>query len=156
MKIQTLLVNGATLGPIGLVRGSGTIASLLTLPIIALLAWYKVSFVSYLGFVFSVLAVALFTTRAALVVYAGRREDEDPNDPGEIVIDEVLGCLISFSGLTLSWSCLAWGFLIFRLLDIHKPFGIKRLEYFSGVWGILFDDMAAGLYTNLILIFLGY
>ncbi|MFI5332906.1 MAG: phosphatidylglycerophosphatase A [Candidatus Babeliales bacterium] len=155
MNIQHILVRLATLGPIGLVRGGGTFASACTLPLIALLAFLKVSFFNYILCVVSVLVLALFAARAALPVYQGLR-DEDTKDPGEIVIDEVLGCLITFSGITISWSSILWGFLIFRLLDINKPFGIKRLEYFYGPWGILFDDMAAGLYANLILIIIGY
>lgn len=155
MNIQSILVRLATLGPIGLVRGGGTVASALTIPIIALLAFLKISFFNYILYVVGVLFLALFAARAALPVYQGLR-DEDAKDPGEIVIDEVLGCLITFSGITISWKSLLWGFLIFRLLDINKPFGIKRLEYFHGPWGILFDDMAAGLYANLILIIIGY
>lgn len=155
MNIQNLLINGATLGPIGLIRGGGTFASLCTLPLIILLAVYDVSFFTYLKIIVGLLFIAFFATRAALPVYEGRR-DEDAQDPGEIVIDEVLGCAIAFSGLTISLSCLIWGMIIFRLLDIHKPLGIKHLEYFNGPWGILFDDIAAGLLTNLILIIIGY
>ena len=155
MNIQKILVEIATLGPIGLVRGGGTVASFLTLPLVALLGFFQVSLIPYILTVLGVLTLALFATRAALAVYQGRR-DEDGKDPGEIVIDEVIGCLIAFCGLTISFKCICSGFVIFRLLDIYKPFGIKRLEYFRGPWGILFDDMAAGLYTNLILILIGY
>jgi phosphatidylglycerophosphatase A len=155
MNIQTILITIATLGPVGLVRGGGTMATLLTLPCIALLSSYKVPFLWYVISAVVLLGVALYATRAALPVYEGLR-DEDAKDPGEIVIDEVVGCFIAFSGISISWASIAMGFFIFRILDIYKPFGIKRLEYFRGPWGILFDDMAAGLYTNLILIIIGY
>lgn len=155
MNIQKILVEIATLGPIGLVRGGGTAASFLTLPLVILIGFLQVRLSTNLLIVFGVLTLALFATRAALPVYQGRR-DEDGKDPGEIVIDEVIGCLIAFCGLAITFKSLCWGFVIFRLFDIYKPLGIKRLEYFRGPWGILFDDMAAGLCTNLILIAIGY
>lgn len=156
MNIQKILVEIGTLGPIGLVRGGGTAASLLTLPLIALLGFLQVRWSTNVLVVFAVLVLAFFATRAALVVYQGRR-DEDGKDPGEIVIDEVIGCLIAFCGAAITVKSLCWGFVIFRLFDIYKPLGIKRLEYFRGPWGILFDDMAAGLCTNAILaLIIGY
>lgn len=155
MNIQSLLSNIATLGPIGLVRGGGTVASLCTLPMVSVLAWYDVSLLTYVAITIGVFFLALFTIRAALPIYQGRR-DEDAKDPGEIVIDEVLGCLIAFTGVSISWHCLVWGFLIFRVLDVKKPFGIKRIEYVPGMWGIVLDDMAAGLMTCFILLLIGY
>ena len=78
-------------------------------------------------------------------------------DPSQIILDEVVGCFLTFVGLAFSWQSLLAGFLLFRLFDIFKPFGIKRLEQLPGAWGVLLDDCAAGLLANIILrIFLPY
>lgn len=68
-------------------------------------------------------------------------------DPGQVVIDEVVGQAIVF--LTLpgaSWPWLLAGFVLFRALDIVKPFPARRLERLSGGWGIMLDDVMAGVY----------
>ncbi len=72
-------------------------------------------------------------------------------DPRPVVIDEVAGTLLGFLFLPARWPVLIAGFLIFRFLDILKPFGIRRLEDLPGGWGIMMDDLAAGLLTNLAL-----
>ncbi len=72
-------------------------------------------------------------------------------DPRPVVIDEVAGILLGLLFLPVRWPVLLAGFLIFRFLDILKPFGIRRLEDLPGGWGIMMDDLAAGLLTNLAL-----
>ncbi|MGD2272190.1 MAG: phosphatidylglycerophosphatase A, partial [Desulfobacterales bacterium] len=73
-------------------------------------------------------------------------------DPGCIVIDEIAGMMIVLVGVPLDWSTVVGGFIIFRLLDIIKPFPIRILERrFSGGFGIVVDDVAAGIMANLAL-----
>lgn len=69
-------------------------------------------------------------------------------DPQIVVVDEVLGQWIALgAAVSLSWqSCLA-AFLLFRLFDIWKPFPIRRLEKLPGGWGIVADDLLAGVYA---------
>jgi phosphatidylglycerophosphatase A len=68
-------------------------------------------------------------------------------DPGQVVIDEVVGQMVT---LLLqpdgTWKWLLGGFLLFRFLDVLKPYPARRLEHVSGGWGIMLDDVAAGLY----------
>lgn len=73
-------------------------------------------------------------------------------DPGCIVIDEIAGVMVALAGLPFSlWPVLA-GFVVFRALDIVKPFPIRWLDKkLPGGWGIVADDVAAGLMTNVIL-----
>ncbi|HRD01142.1 MAG TPA: phosphatidylglycerophosphatase A [Candidatus Saccharicenans sp.] len=66
-------------------------------------------------------------------------------DPGKIVIDEVAGQLLALFLVKPDWKWLATSFLLFRFFDIIKPLGIKRLEKISWGWGIMADDLAAGL-----------
>lgn len=74
------------------------------------------------------------------------------SDPGVVVIDEVSGQLIAFFALVpLSWQYLLAGFLLFRALDIWKPFPARQAESWPGGLGIMADDWFAGGYTALLL-----
>ena len=72
-------------------------------------------------------------------------------DPSHVVIDEVAGQLVTFVGLTVSWPGVLAGFLLFRALDIIKPWPANRLEALHGGLGIMADDVMAAVYANLIL-----
>jgi phosphatidylglycerophosphatase A len=72
-------------------------------------------------------------------------------DPGEVVLDEVIVIPLCFLGwrsllpIAPPWVLLLAGFLLFRLFDIAKPLGIKRLQHLPGGWGVVADDVAAAL-----------
>lgn len=66
-------------------------------------------------------------------------------DPGRIVIDEVCGQLLALAFLPAAWAPLAVSFVLFRFFDIIKPWPIRRLEKLPGGWGIMADDIGAGL-----------
>jgi phosphatidylglycerophosphatase A len=71
-------------------------------------------------------------------------------DPQIVVIDEVLGQWITLAGTaTLNWKSFLAAFLLFRLLDIWKPPPVRQLEALSGGFGIVADDVMAGLYGAL-------
>jgi phosphatidylglycerophosphatase A len=72
-------------------------------------------------------------------------------DPGPVVIDEVLGMLITLAFIPAGWSAALAGFLLFRVFDVIKPFPADRLEKFHGGFGIMADDAMAGVYANLAL-----
>jgi phosphatidylglycerophosphatase A len=72
-------------------------------------------------------------------------------DPGAVVIDEVLGMLVTLALLPLSLTGIVAGFLIFRALDVVKPFPAGRLEHLPGGLGIMADDAVAGVYAHLAL-----
>ena len=72
-------------------------------------------------------------------------------DPSLVVVDELAGMLLSLWLIPLSWLGLVVGFLVFRLLDIVKPFPCRQAERLTGGLGIMTDDLIAGLYTNGIL-----
>ncbi len=72
-------------------------------------------------------------------------------DPGVVVIDEVLGMLITLALLPLSLTGVALGFLVFRALDVVKPYPAAQLEHLHGGLGIMADDAVAGLYAHLVL-----
>jgi phosphatidylglycerophosphatase A len=72
-------------------------------------------------------------------------------DPGPVVIDEVLGMLITLAFIPVGWSGALAGFVLFRIFDVLKPFPANRLETFHGGFGIMADDAMAGVYANLVL-----
>lgn len=72
-------------------------------------------------------------------------------DPGVIVIDEVAGVLVTLFALPVGlWGTLL-GFLLFRLFDITKPFPVRQAERIPAGWGVMADDIVAGLYAHLAL-----
>ena len=71
----------------------------------------------------------------------------DVTDPGFVVIDEVVGQWIALLGSPADWRHGLIALVLFRLFDITKPFPVRRLERLPGGWGIVFDDVAAGLYA---------
>ncbi len=73
-------------------------------------------------------------------------------DPGCIVIDEIAGMLVTVAGLPFNFFTVAAGFVLFRMLDIFKPFPIRTLERkIPGGAGIVVDDIAAGIMGNITL-----
>ena len=68
-------------------------------------------------------------------------------DPGFVVIDEVIGQWIALLGCPFDWRHGLIALLLFRLFDITKPPPARQLERLPGGWGIVFDDVAAGLYA---------
>jgi phosphatidylglycerophosphatase A len=69
------------------------------------------------------------------------------HDPGFVVIDEVAGQWIALLGCPRDWAHALIALVLFRLLDITKPFPARQLEKLPEGWGIVFDDVAAGLYA---------
>ncbi len=115
----------------------GTAGSLAALP----LAWVAASNAPW-GIVVSALLLPVAIASAGEV--ARERGDDDP---GIVVIDEVLGMTIAAIGLGATWWNLLIAFLCFRLFDIVKPWPCRRLEGLPGGWGIVMDDVMAGLYA---------
>jgi phosphatidylglycerophosphatase A len=72
-------------------------------------------------------------------------------DPGPVVIDEVLGMLVTLFMNPVGWAGAACGFLLFRVFDVAKPYPANRLERLHGGIGIMADDAMAGIYANLAL-----
>jgi len=71
-------------------------------------------------------------------------------DPGPVVIDEVVGMLMTLALHPVNiWGAIV-GFLIFRVLDVVKPWPARRLELLPGGFGVVLDDMMAGVYGNLL------
>ena len=117
-----------------------------SLPGVAL-AWALGGVGQGLALVAALAAVVLLGTWAAgqAARHVGRE------DPGIVVVDEVAGQMMTLLFLPPSPRVLLAGFLLFRVLDILKPFPARSLERLPGGPGIMADDLAAGIYGNLLL-----
>jgi phosphatidylglycerophosphatase A len=72
-------------------------------------------------------------------------------DPGQVVVDEVMGMLITLFLNPVGWGGALLGFLLFRVADVIKPFPANRLEALPGGFGVMADDGMAAIYANLAL-----
>lgn len=87
-----------------------------------------------------------------LGVWATNVMEEDwGHDPGKIVVDEMVGIWITFLLVPASIWVYVLGFVLFRVFDIIKPFGIRRVEKLPRGWGVMLDDVAAGIFANVTL-----
>jgi phosphatidylglycerophosphatase A len=75
----------------------------------------------------------------------GKKDDQ------RIVIDEFVGILITFYYVKPNLSYLIIGFILFRLYDIYKPYPIKKTQKLKSGWGIMLDDILAGVYARIVL-----
>jgi phosphatidylglycerophosphatase A len=82
---------------------------------------------------------------------AGVTEQQLGLDPSPVIIDEVVGMLITIALLPLNAFGLVAAFILFRLLDIVKPWPAGRFEHLPGGLGVMADDAMAGVYGNLLM-----
>ncbi len=140
----------ATFGYVGLLRpGPGTWGSLAALPAGYALHWLG-------GFPLLALAAVLLFALGFWATSVETRGQPDA-DPAEIVVDEVVGLWIALmplsAGLWMAgapahlfpWPGWVAGFLLFRAFDIWKPWPVSRADAMHGPWGVMLDDVVAGL-----------
>jgi phosphatidylglycerophosphatase A len=72
-------------------------------------------------------------------------------DSNRVVIDEVLGMQVSLIWVPVDWKYVLIAFILFRFFDIVKPLLIRRAEALPSGWGVMADDLLAGIYSNIVL-----
>lgn len=139
-----LLLSSATMFGIGLIpMASGTVASLATLPI----AWAM----SKLGPLIYMLITILLAPIGVWICQIYENQSQT-HDSSAIVIDELVGMLITMTWLPWTWQSVVIGFVLFRGLDIFKPLIIGKLDQkIPGGAGVMADDIAAGMIANIVL-----
>lgn len=150
MNIVRICTSIATLGPVGYFGASGTVATILALPLVYILHAYIPNQYLYGIAALCIYFVSIFIVKQALH-YLKRHQD-----PSEIVLDEVVGCIWVFWGIVLIPKSIVVGCLLFRTLDIIKFGWVKRAESWANAWGVMGDDMVAALLTNIVLRMLFY
>ena len=96
-----------------------------------------------IALLFGIVLTLVFGIPAATVV----ARESGRKDPGFVVIDEVAGQWIALLGSHANWRHALLALVLFRLFDITKPYPIRRLEALPEGWGIVLDDVLAGLYA---------
>lgn len=134
----------ATFGYVGYFPiAPGTAGSAAALLLYALVRWLGTP-AAELTIMVAVLIVGVWAAHAA-------ERALNLKDPGVVVIDEVLGMLMTLAFMPLSlWGILA-AFLLFRVFDVIKPFPAGRLEHLPGGLGIMADDAMAGVYGQILM-----
>jgi len=137
----------------------GTWGSLPVVAVFVLLQYLSVGTLagSAVMIVFAVTASVLCVRFAPASIEATGRVD-----PPEVVLDEFAGQSITFVAASTATADHTWivavvGFLLFRFFDIFKPYPARRLEGLPAGWGILADDLAAGVYAAIVLqLYIGF
>ncbi|CAN5391065.1 phosphatidylglycerophosphatase A [soil metagenome] len=134
----------ATAGFVGLIpRAPGTFGTIVAMPIAFLLA--------KLGPNIYLVATGLLIVFSIWISELHER-NLGTHDSKQIVIDEVVGYLVAFAWLPLTWMSLVAAFVVFRIFDILKPWPISVLDHrVKGGLGVVVDDLAAGMIANVIL-----
>lgn len=121
----------------------GTFGSMLGLPLCFLLSKIDWKATLFLTILFIFFSIRIAQTAENIL---------QSEDPGCIVIDEIAGIMVTFIGLPFNMIHVVLGFAIFRAIDILKPYPIRSLEKrLTGGVGIVMDDVAAGIYSNMLL-----
>jgi len=121
----------------------GTFGSIVGLPLCFLLSKTKLSVAILFILIFIFLAIWI-SNRAEKILKR--------NDPGCIVIDEIVGIMVTFFGIPFNTISAIAGFVTFRFFDVLKPFPIRTMERkLTGGSGIVIDDFLAGVYSNITL-----
>jgi len=135
----------ATVFGIGYIpKGGGTVAAIA----FCVLFYFGLQYhcVSQTGLIVFTLATFIIGVYVSNKLEAGWGKDSK-----KIVIDEVLGMAVSLLFLPINLTIIIMGLVLFRIFDIWKPLYIRRTEKLKGGWGVMTDDLVAGIYSNIIL-----
>jgi phosphatidylglycerophosphatase A len=119
----------------------GTVGSAVGL-LVYLPVWWSQSRTLEVSLIVGLFAAGVWAATAAERYFGGI-------DPGPIVLDEVVGMLITLAFIPVGIAAAIAGFLLFRIFDIIKPFPARRLEALHGGLGVMADDAMAAIYANL-------
>lgn len=100
-------------------------------------------------FVLALLALSFYVAGEAENIYQ-KKDDQ------RIVIDEIIGLQITMLPVAINILNLCAAFVLFRIFDIWKPFPVRNLQELPGGWGVVADDVGAGIYAGAVLWLLGY
>ena len=119
----------------------GTIGSAAGL-VVYLLVWWTQSALVEIGLIVALFFAGVWAGTTAERYFGGI-------DPGPVVIDEVVGMLITLAFIPVGLSGALAGFVLFRVFDVIKPFPAGRLESLHGGFGVMADDAMAAVYANI-------
>ena len=122
----------------------GTVGSAVGVAVYGLLRWWQTPLapVTEIVLIAALFAAGVWAATTAERYFGGI-------DPGPIVLDEVVGMLITLAFIPVGPSGAIAGFFLFRVFDVVKPFPARRLEALHGGLGVMADDAMAAIYANL-------
>ena len=132
---------GAGLSPVA----PGTVGTLVG--VLICLLCYPLPWVFRLLFVIAISALSIYVAGQAETLY-GKTDDQ------RIVIDEIAGLQVAMLPVAITGLHLCIAFALFRIFDIWKPFPLHHFQKLPGGWGVVADDLGAGVYAGLILFLL--
>ncbi len=100
-------------------------------------------------FVIFLIALAIYISGRAERIYS-KKDDQ------RIVIDEIVGFQVAMLPVAITGLSICAAFVLFRIFDIWKPFPVRHLQNLPGGWGVVIDDVAAGIYAGVIMLALNY
>jgi len=112
----------------------------------AVIAWRLLPEMDLFRLSLIVIVIFLVGVNASSIVSNKERD----SDPSKVVIDEWVGMWIALLMIPNEWVWLGIAFLLFRVFDIIKVYPANRFERLPGGWGIMMDDVVAGLYAGVI------
>ncbi len=122
----------------------GTVGTLVGLLVYLAMAMAGLSWPAYI-----LITAALF----ALGVWASTITERElgRKDPPQVIIDELVGYLVTMLGIHLSFKAVVIGFILNRILDIIKPYPAGRMQRLGGGIGVMGDDLTSSIYANILL-----
>jgi phosphatidylglycerophosphatase A len=111
------------------------------------LAFLPLHWVFRFIFVVVFVGVAVYVSGRAEEIY-GKKDDQ------RIVIDEIAGFLLAMLPVAINFINLALAFVLFRIFDIWKPYPLRKFQELPGGWGVVVDDIGAGIYAAAVLLLL--
>jgi len=141
MLFHKLIATSLGIGYIG--KGAGTVAA-----VACSVCWYLAYRNGYqpipsLLITIAITLIGIWSSNVVAEIWG--------KDPARVVIDEVAGMCISLLFIPVSIKYVIAALVLFRFFDIAKPLFIRKLEKFPGGWGIMLDDVLAGIYANIVL-----
>ena len=133
---------------------------------VGVLVWWLASLVLAWQTLFFVTLAAVVVVTLISVPSINRLEREWGPDPSRVVIDEVVGvwiCLLAVPAPfvldvlnTPAWWWILGAFVLFRFFDIVKPLGVRSMEKLPGGWGVMADDILAGIYGAAVMLIIAF
>ena len=145
IKLHQILTSFFGIGFI--VKGGGTVAAIATS-----FLWFVA--IDEPGSLFAILSTILVTVYG--VWGANQVESGWGKDSSKVVIDEVAGMMVALLFIPITIINIVVALILFRIFDIAKPFMIRKLEKWPKGWGVMSDDILAGIYSNAVLQLLLY
>lgn len=142
-----IIATGAGAGYVSIAQG--TMGSLLALILFWILP--TPSPIPFVVFVLLLMAIGIYAASVVEQEVVARFGQFAGKDPSIVVIDEIVGMLFALIAIPKTTKLMIIAFLLFRVFDIIKPFPARRSERLPGGWGIMMDDVIAGIYANVLI-----